>query len=458
MKRIFCTAAASLSLACGVLAQDNIAPLMRQLPQRTDYNPAFVVDSRAYFSFIGLGGANISVENTGFCFDDIFMRDKRDSLHIDLGKLASNMRAFNLSSGRLDIPFFTWGKRIGDDNFISIGLYNKTRVDAFFDRSLTNVRLGNWDYDNSKPIDHDISDVYIRALNYFELSAGFNRTIFDGKLTFGAKARFLAGLFAAQSDDLRLKFQTERMEDRYRVNIASSGSLKTSLPLELSFDEEGYVDNVEISDAPDGFNPIKNKGAAFDIGMTLKPMEGLRVGLSVVDLGFIKWNDECNEFSMNNDVTFIGVDISNDFKDEATEDESSKELDSYWDELTDSLLKFTDVSHVNGSFVTPLSSRVIASAEYDTPLEWLSLGATMTTKFFNKRAYASGSLSAHLRAGKWLSFALSGALSRGGRPTWGSGVVLRGGPVQFFFIADRIPLRISQTNGFSASVGFNFLL
>ena len=96
------------------MAQENIIPMMHELPQRTEFNPSTNSEHGEKFLQVpGLGGMSVSLENSGFTYGDLFSWGADDSLHFDLGRLHDNMRERNLTSVNLDIPLFGFGWKNG---------------------------------------------------------------------------------------------------------------------------------------------------------------------------------------------------------------------------------------------------------------------------------------------------------------------------------------------------------
>ncbi len=438
-------------------AQENITPMMRTLPQRIELNAAMSPTYADKFLQLPIiAGQSVSAENTGFAWGDLYTWGADDSMHLDLGNLHDNMRRINLTSVGVDIPFFGFGTKIRDNHFISVVISNKTRGDVIFHRSLTNLRYGNWDYDNDKPVDQDISNIFIRVMNYMEMALGYsNDKLVDGRLKLGGRIKLLAGVAAVQSDDLKVNFKTEREDDRYRVEMHSSGSIKTSIPFTVKLDSAGYVDNLDFSDADLGdFSPFRNKGLAFDAGATFKLNDMWNFGLSFVDLGFIKWHNECHQFSTASGTVMRGVDSNDNIKDGITGSHEAQE--NYWDALKDSLLRFTDVTYKKINYRTRMTPRMIAMAEYNLPhLDWLSFGSVVSTKFVNGRAYSRGSVSAHLHK-KWFSLIGSLAINPGAHISPGIGLTLQSKVFQFFIMADRFPHNLESSSGAAVSWGINF--
>lgn len=454
MRKILATAIIAL-VVIQSKGQESVIPFLKELPQRVTFNPAFHNDSKAFFVLPGLGGFSVGLENTGFTWDDMFTKINGDSIRFDPSRLASRMKDYSLTAADLDIPLAAFGAKT-DIGYFTIGLTNKTRADVIIPKSLTNIRKGNWDFDNDTPINHSASDLYVRAMNYMELALGMSKGYLNDHLHFGFRVKLLAGLASAMSDDLKINMNTIRESDRYRIEVETSGSIKASAPMEVTLNKNGYVDDIEMGDFDTkNIHIMDNRGIAFDLGGTINMINNrLVLGLAATDIGFIKWYDNAHNFVANNHFVYRGVDISSDIKESESDDTGNM---AYWESLCDSLKRFKDMTHNEGEFKTRLSSNVRATAELRLT-DWLSAGGLVGAKFVMKHSYPMAAVNTQLRAGRWLAWSLSGTLNHGARMSLGSGLVLTGGAVQTYIIADRIPFSLAETKGFHFSWGINFLI
>lgn len=451
MKKTIITIASLVLVCITAIAQESVTPFIKELPQRNNFNPAFLSDNKAYFILPGIGGLGVDMENSGFCWEDLFTKSSADEYNIDLDKLAKNMRKLNLTSANVDIPLLAFGFRTNNDYAVSFGVSNKTRFDVVMPRSITDIRHGNYEFDNDRVVGHSISDVYIKGMNYMEAALGLSRKVNDF-MRFGIRFKFLSGTFSVFSDDLRINVNTVNDNNRYHLDISTHGSIHASAPISIKVGEDGYVDNIDFEDI-DNVKLMKNNGFAIDLGGTMKIL-GLTLGLSATDLGFIKWKNDTHQLEAGNSYTFRGVNVSDKLKD--TEDKE-EDKDSYWDQVLDSLKQFTDVSYKASAFKTRLSGRIMASAECDLK-DWLSANALVRTKTVDGHFYTQVSAGVQLHAKKWLTWAISGTMNHSIQASLGTGLVLTGGAFQYYLMVDRIPFNIAKTHGAGFSTGINFVI
>ena len=157
------------------------------------------------------------------------------------------------------------------------------------------------------------------GLNLFsEVGVGYARTIAD-RLTIGGKFKMLLGMAKFDLNVNRLEVDGyfpdpddfdyndpniyDNINDKVYAKIVTDTELKLSgKGFNLKENEDGYISDVEL----DEFG-IGGFGAAIDLGVHFKVTDNFDISASVIDLGFIKWNEENttvyqakNSFQANN--------------------------------------------------------------------------------------------------------------------------------------------------------------
>lgn len=117
--------------------------------------------------------------------------------------------------------------------------------------------------DRAEP--YDLAGLQVSTQAYLELAYGLSKTIGD-KFSVGGRVKLLTGILnlSAQSGHTRILLNGQgNIPD---MNLGFSGA---------AFTQQGLK--------PAGL------GAAVDLGLTFKPVNGLTLGLSVIDLGAVRW-------------------------------------------------------------------------------------------------------------------------------------------------------------------------
>lgn len=446
---------AMLALVGNLFAQDNILPMFQDLPQSRATNPAIAPQCAANF---GIPTLNIKagIQNTGFSWNDIMVRNSRtDSLSIDLDKLASSLSKDNLTSVQTDVMLLGFGLTVGK-NYASIEVSNKTRFDMVLPSSLLDLRFGNWDFDGNRPIRQSISDINLNGYNYMEIAFGFSRQINDAWRA-GITAKYLAGIAGIRSNQFDVAIDNYKKDDKYVMNVKTKAEILASVPLDITYDEDGYVDDFESSDDFSGnLKPFKNGGFSIDMGALWQPNERLQVGASIIDLGFIKWKSATHRFVAENDFEFSGINIDQNIKDYDYENENS-----YWSNLQDSISEAIKFKHDDSgtTFKTKLRTQIVATARY-SPNSWFTAGAVSRMFWVDGKIKPHLSVNAAVKAKSALTYMLSAGVNPGGYVNVGTGLQLQGGPLQFYILTDDAfdAIRLNKARAVNVRFGFNILL
>ncbi len=113
------------------------------------------------------------------------------------------------------------------------------------------------------------------------------------KLTFGVTLKGIAGV-AGLDLDMNKVYASESGGD-WKASANIDLSLASSL-LSVGKSADGTL--YDFKTAKFGSLGVYGLGGAIDVGMTSEPLDGLTLGLSITDLGFIRWrNNICGKIS-----------------------------------------------------------------------------------------------------------------------------------------------------------------
>ncbi|MDO4462382.1 MAG: DUF5723 family protein [Bacteroidia bacterium] len=457
MNKIFRVAAVAAMTIVGAgmtNAQESVLMLMQDVPQQLRYNPALATSSRSYFILPGIGGFTMSFNNTGFSFEDLYVHDKKsDEWKLNLDHLAKNFKGDNnILQAEVDVPVLATGVRL-PKGAIFWSISNRTMAEVTLPKSILDLRYGNYDFDKQKPISHDLSDIGMKMMNFNEIALGGHYQFFD-HVAIGVTVKYLAGLISARADNMHIKMETIDKGGRYSMHVVSKGEIEVSAPLTIENDKEGYVDDVEIEFEKVPEFMTKNSGFAVDLGARMNFFDNrLRVGASVIDLGFLNWKVDVGRFVMDADYTYEGKDVSDNITDVDTD-----KGDDFWDEIGDELSKFKDMKHKSGdSYKTKLSPKVMAFGQWAIK-EWLNVGAVLSLRCIDGNALTKTTANISLRPNHHFEFIFSGGMQPGGSLGIGGGIQATAGPFQFMLASDNMNFNIKKTKGAQISFGINWLI
>lgn len=356
---------------------------------RHTLNPAFGND-QSYVAMPALGNLNVGM-NSNLRVDDILFNvngrtalflnpqvstsEFLDGIH-DKNKITENLRLQILGTG-----------------FKAFGGYNTFEINARQDLGLnipgSLFRLAKEGIENKT---YDISNFNAHAGGYAELAFGHSRQIND-QLRVGAKLKVLLGIANIDANFKKAQLTLGENEWIGITDAEIQASIK-SMKYEIEETERGpegeetthkYVSGLDI----DSWG-INGFGLAFDLGAEYKLDKNWAFSASLLDLGYIGWNNNYvastnGERQINTDKYIFNVDedASNSFENEA-------------DRLMEGLSALYELQD-NGDMGS--RSKALAAT--------MNLGVQYTPDFYDKLSF--GLLNSTRMAGKysWTEFRLS---------------------------------------------------
>lgn len=356
---------------------------------RHTLNPAFGND-QSYVAMPALGNLNVGM-NSNLRVDDILFNvngrtalflnpqvstsEFLDGIH-DKNKITENLRLQILGTG-----------------FKAFGGYNTFEINARQDLGLnipgSLFRLAKEGIENKT---YDISNFNAHAGGYAEIALGHSRQIND-QLRVGAKLKVLLGIANIDANFKKAQLTLGENEWIGITDAEIQASIK-SMKYEIEETERGpegeetthkYVSGLDI----DSWG-INGFGLAFDLGAEYKLDKNWAFSASLLDLGYIGWNNNYvastnGERQINTDKYIFNVDedASNSFENEA-------------DRLMEGLSALYELQD-NGDMGS--RSKALAAT--------MNLGVQYTPYFYDKLSF--GLLNSTRMAGKysWTEFRLS---------------------------------------------------
>lgn len=151
----------------------------------------------------------------------------------------------------------------------------------------------------------DFSDTKIRLEAYQEIGIGYARQFLGERLTVGARAKLVTGIFhASLADGAGATLTTDA--DDFSWQIAVQNGTANTAGLDFLFNSDDYADNALSTYALNN----ENKTLAFDLGAKFKPLKWLEVEASITDIGSIDWKEQVRNYNTaDTTVTFSGLDL-----------------------------------------------------------------------------------------------------------------------------------------------------
>lgn len=410
-------------------------PFMRNVFQSSFVNPT-IVPEHTFSTGISVFGQAIS---NGFQPKN-FMNYRNDTMYVNLNSLLGDMNDKNLIFVAENADIFHIRVK-SQSSFTWFAIRQSATATLQYPRDLFSMIIeGNRQFVGSTI---DLSNFKSDVSVYNEYTIGYLRDL--PSWTFAGRISLLQGLANINFDPKSLKIDIDT--SMYAHTATADGQLRTSgIPKndqgDISFDN---VDGQWVTNKLSGF---ANKGFALSGGATYKFDERLKLSFSFADIGFIKWKDEVQTYTLKGMTKFEGLDMLSDLL-----RGNDVNVDSLLQKMEDDFTRDT----IAVSYTTWLNPKFNFSASYDLARR-TTVGLTFAA-FYNKRLYPSVTLGFSQGIGRFFQLVGTASIYQRSVPNLGVGVVIKPGPFQFFVVADNLypaidPLAFTNAN---VRVGINLV-
>lgn len=412
---------------------NNTLYLMQNVPQSNQLNPAIQPECKVFLGFPGLSSIYLNYANNGFTYDDIIKDGtglQKDSLVVDINSFHDALQSTNTIVNQLDYTFFSLGIR-AKKMFFTLDVSSKIDNRLGFDKGLVSfLKNGNASYMGRTA---DLGAIGLDGTAYNEIALGVSKQVTE-KLTVGVKAKMLLGVANMHMDESNLSVYTSESGDL--VQLRSKQLMKVSMPLAVTQDADGYIDDIEVLDDDldaTFFSGTNNKGFAFDLGATYQFDDRTTFYASILDIGGIKWNDTY-ELSQDASFDWQGGDWSQSGN---SNDPNYREIEDVMEDLTDSITDAFRFKDKAGSYSRALPCKVYLGGSYKLN-ERVNVGAVSRTEIYNGKLRPSLSLSANTRVIRNFSASVSYSMVNNSYNNVGAGIAAKLGPFQIYAVSDNI--------------------
>lgn len=377
---------------------------------RHQLNPAFG-NERSYFSLPVLGNLNVGLESNMGLSTFIYPspNPKYDLTtfldpQISSSEFMKNLKTNNKIGMNTNIQILSFGFKAGQ-GYATVDLGIRTQMAATLPKDLFSFVKNGMNPDGTTS--YKLSNFGMDMTSFAELAVGFSRNIINDKLRVGAKAKILVG--AAYANLYYKDMNIDMSGDQWRIK--ANGQVHMSIP-SLGFDTKEHNGKQQIVGVKTGGDITPTgMGLAFDFGATYEVIEDLEVSLSVLDLGFIKWN-KLAKGTAESDYTFDGFN-------EITFDEDNPnyennnidaQIENLTDDLKEAFLLYSD--EVTTSMSKTLAATLNIGASYKMPFyKGLSFGFLSSTRIAGKQSVSEGRFYANVAPTNWFEASVNYAIS-----------------------------------------------
>lgn len=431
MKHLYLLLAFWLSATAWAYAQqESTLGTMRSLPQHTYNNPAFIPQQKLYIGLPGISSFAGSASSNSFTYKQLQASGLLDSLSATgLNAIKAHLKDENNIFAGAQTDLFSIGFRANPR------LYLRYRASAYLNqrtilpRSLVLLADENFILRPQSIVLNPSLD----AMAYLENSLGASYLV-NSKFTIGANLKRMNGLASIATKELEVQLASNP-DDQYlhvegQMLVLISGEKYFEELAGIGFSEGGASSQSgEITVQSVRQDIAKNGGWAVDFGATYQLTPKLQLGLSVLDLGYIKWGNNAREYRVDQaEFTLESLEDSNE---EAVIDSLQKHF----------MPKDKDIA----SFRTKLPMRTFLTASYEIARNFAATGIFFT--HLQDGLLVPGFTAAlHKDFGRRLGTSISYTATNGSYNNLGAGLSFRLSPFQLYVVTDNILSAINYEN------------
>lgn len=253
-------------------------------------NPSLIPEGRFFLGLPVLSGVHVNVNNK-FSYNEGFTVESTRTL-IDIPKIVGNLQRQNMVSAKVGVNLLHVGYKLKSGALLSFVANERVEADFLYPKELVEYVFtdGNNEFLNE---DVRISRVGLIAQHFREFGLGIAAPIND-QLTVGLRGKFLVG-FVNASLPGGTKAILNTNGEAFQIDAEwENATLRTS-GFDIYDETEGDLGSHLVMNG--------NTGFAIDIGGTYKLNRYYTITGSIVDLGFINWNENIKNYSLA-DTTF----------------------------------------------------------------------------------------------------------------------------------------------------------
>ncbi|WP_143525054.1 DUF5723 family protein [Labilibacter marinus] len=395
--------------------QNNTLFLMHDLPQANIVNPAVGINCKVFVGMPVLGSTHINAYSTGFALSDVLTPSTGDSLIFNPDETIRNFGKTEVVATEVHLSLLSAGYKHGA-NYFTLGINEKINSFSVLNKNaLLLLNEGNSQFEGKNA---DMSGTRANTIHYREYALGWAREV-NEKLSIGVRLKFLYGKADVYNKPIDLHLFTDATT--FETYINGKGDLYGSLPVDITTDADGYLEEIEFKEEIDTREYLMNKankGYGVDLGLVYQINNTTTLSASLLDIGYLKWKSDV--FSLHSEGE---IDIT----DELTDD----------GEIGDSIAEIFNPRVLYDGYSSPLAPALYIGVS-KTMNEWLNAGAVFHTEMYKKRWHPSFTLSGNAEITKNIYGSASYTLQNGQFTNVGLGFGAKFGFLHFHAISDNV--------------------
>lgn len=383
------------------------------VPQSQWINPAVKPKTKFHF---GVGG----MLNTSFpvSYHDIVEKKINDTLYINAQRLLSNLNTNNHFQLAVS-PDISFGFSL-TKGYFQAGVRENISFNFSAPKDFFQFLIEGNGQASTLGQFQNIGNFKINGTHYREFFVGGSYQI-NPKWSFGLRVKYLVGYENIKTVKSDIAIKTD--PSTYTITMKGDYEVLTS----------GLDSNLGDKYKSTSFFSSGNSGFGLDAGAHYKFNDKIKFSASIIDLGFITWNEN-NKITKNKNPSatyeFSGIDLYN---------VVSNSQNNYLQNILDTMQKTFDFeeTRTTNSYTSSLYSKIYLGADYQVSKR-INIGAMSAFQLVNSALLPSLSVYGRANIFKVAQAQLNYQINQNSLANLGLGLALNLGPIQYYFTSDNI--------------------
>jgi len=435
-------------LISGALTAQTHQPLLmygfEQIPGSMEMNPAFAMPNAYLIGVPVLANINLSMHANSYSFEDILKRESGDRTVIDFKNIADLTDENTFINTQFTTNIIQGGISAYNGGYWSFGF--NTDVDVHLNLSSDLIDLAFFGNNHDRTINKwvEFADLGVEASAYSTWHVGYSKDL-NKRIRLGGRFKIYNGLFNVSVRDNDMKIIT-RKDDLIPDEIEASGTAQVFWTGIDAFSDD--AEDPEMS--PINFN---NLGMGIDLGIDYMFNKNMYLSASIVDLGFIQWDDNGQGYDIRMDSTIKFTGFA--FDASGDPDQLEDDLDDWTDEAEDN---FKTDSLTNTKYTNMMAMKTYINGTYRINKSNF-VSATFAGQLRGDHYTAGLGVNYHLKVKKFLNLRM-GVSYMDNQADIGIGTNFKIGAFNMFLITDNLMSMVSPrtTHGVNFALGMNVQL
>ncbi|MCU4166196.1 DUF5723 family protein [Carboxylicivirga caseinilyticus] len=432
-------------MGVNVGAQQNLTLfLMHDLPQANFVNPAVTPECPMVIGVPALSSLHLNYSNTAFAAKDLF-RSVNDSLYFNPDAAINNMRGHELiavETHYTPLYFGMWLK----GSYWTFALTEKVYTYNTINQNTAKL-FWEGNYPAFTGSSASLSGLRLNVNHYREYAVGWAKQTGE-RFQMGIRGKLLFGKGNVYTPVTKGGLYTN--DRNFALDLNLDSKVNTSFPLEVTTDEEGFVTDIAVQEDIDWLKYMmnnRNLGLGVDFGFIYKLNSRMTLSGSLLDIGFINWTSDVNNFESAGSFQYSGTDSGSDF-----------DNPNYISNITDSLQNMFVPKPTSSGYVSPLVPQMYVGLTR-VLTDHINTGAVIRNEFYRNRFRSSLTLSANTYNYKILNGSLSYSVMNGDYFNVGAGIGAKLGVIHIHAISDNLFsfFNLSEARGVNLRFGISII-